>query len=894
MFRLRLLLLITFLFANVLLLPAQSWKKTQLLIKKWIDKNETLKAANEISKTEKRLSKFSKIEQFEFYTLASIFYKNSEDFVNALQIVKKQSELVFTSFSSDKQKEFEVDYRYLDVLRNTENIKLSKYWYESNIARMLDSHGESSIQMAWLFISFAAILSENGDFERAFTLVNKVSVILEMNSNDDPQLKLGNLWKKIGYIYYNSSDFENAIKYYQIALIHLTKEEGNYSSSVATLLSFLGEAYHDAGQGDLSLEYSLKALKIVEEKKVDLLHLHYYCNAVGSAYFLKKDYDNAVKYYKRAAALSLGYAWTNLARTYNIQEKFELAHAALDSSNFLFNYTKRNNFAAISYPSVFMNVLDLRSEVYDAQYMKTRDITYLKKSEETHMETNQLCLFNIKSFDKNFNKNIYYNQAIKYNNKAIDISYDLFLKSNDSIYLEKVFYYSEINKSLLLLGNIISNKTLQLADVPLELETEEAILRQEITRKEKEIYEQKKQEKSDHLLFTLRQRYYVIKDSINIYCKDFDKNEYFIDENNSKSFRNSLDTNTTLLSYSIVGNHLYSIVVNKESLHVVQQSIDTNFEKSIRQLTQMVSKIDENEYQTNAVFINTASHELYKKLIEPIQDQLHHKIIVITNGILDYLPFDILISTPTHASLRFHLLPFLIKKHVISYDYSAHLWKENLTSKEIQAAEGMLCTAPFGSNITNDSLDTNYLPSSTEEVQQISTIMNGKVLLNQQANKSTILANIGNYRFLHFATHGKSNDTKGEYSHVVFRGIKDNVLELLYAKEIYNVKLKAEMVVLSACESGIGEAQQGEGLISISRAFTYSGAKSVLTTLWSVNDNTTKDLMVSFYQNLQLGLTKDEALRKTKLQYLAQNKNQKAHPFYWSGFKIVGNCRAIR
>ena len=98
------------------------------------------------------------------------------------------------------------------------------------------------------------------------------------------------------------------------------------------------------------------------------------------------------------------------------------------------------------------------------------------------------------------------------------------------------------------------------------------------------------------------------------------------------------------------------------------------------------------------------------------------------------------------------------------------------------------------------------------------------------------------------------------------------------------------MVVLSACETGIGKLQRGEGIISLARAFAYAGAKSIVTSLWSVNDQKTKDLMLLFYKNLRKGKSKSEALREAKLSFIAKNDNPNAHPFFWAGFNAPTPC----
>jgi len=130
------------------------------------------------------------------------------------------------------------------------------------------------------------------------------------------------------------------------------------------------------------------------------------------------------------------------------------------------------------------------------------------------------------------------------------------------------------------------------------------------------------------------------------------------------------------------------------------------------------------------------------------------------------------------------------------------------------------------------------------------------------------------------------------YCYLAFTQTSDTLDRKLYVRDLYNLKLNADMVVLSACETGLGELQQGEGILSLARGFAYAGAKSIISSLWSVNDKSTADIMTSFYSHLKEGKTKDDALRRAKLDYLSQNPN--AQPFYWAAFTAVGDMKPIK
>jgi CHAT domain-containing protein len=118
----------------------------------------------------------------------------------------------------------------------------------------------------------------------------------------------------------------------------------------------------------------------------------------------------------------------------------------------------------------------------------------------------------------------------------------------------------------------------------------------------------------------------------------------------------------------------------------------------------------------------------------------------------------------------------------------------------------------------------------------------------------------------------------------------DNTSNLLYVNDLYNYQINADLVTLSACQTGFGKLQKGEGMLSLARGFNYAGVPSIVTTLWKINDQSTSEIMRSFYKNLSDGLSKKEALRQAKLNYLSSNDDVfLRHPYYWSGIVLTGN-----
>jgi CHAT domain-containing protein len=170
--------------------------------------------------------------------------------------------------------------------------------------------------------------------------------------------------------------------------------------------------------------------------------------------------------------------------------------------------------------------------------------------------------------------------------------------------------------------------------------------------------------------------------------------------------------------------------------------------------------------------------------------------------------------------------------------------------------------------------------------------MNGDIVAGRAATEEKFCSVADRYRIIHLSTHGKADNRVGDYAFIAFAEVPDSLEnELLFVRELYNLSLNADLVVLSACETGTGKLQRGEGIISVARAFAYAGAKSIVTSLWEVNDQSTAELTRYFYRELRMGADKDEALRKARLRYIREASVRQAHPFFWAAFQCVGDTR---
>ena len=252
------------------------------------------------------------------------------------------------------------------------------------------------------------------------------------------------------------------------------------------------------------------------------------------------------------------------------------------------------------------------------------------------------------------------------------------------------------------------------------------------------------------------------------------------------------------------------------------------------------------------------------------------------------MPFDALITKQDGSE-------YLLDKYVVSYANSATLLLEDRGS-DVKVSGEVLAFAPqFKSagttEIVSDRSQFAPLKFNQQEVKNISSYFKTKSLIGTEASITNFNQFSSDYKVLHFATHASANDEYPDYSFLALASDKNqDSVSFLYVKDLYAKDLNAELITLSACETGIGKFQRGEGILSLARGFNYAGAKSLVTSLWKVNDETTSQIMNFFYKNLDKGQSKNEALRNAKLEYLRTSDDSVLkHPYYWAGFVISGD-----
>jgi CHAT domain-containing protein/tetratricopeptide (TPR) repeat protein len=304
-----------------------------------------------------------------------------------------------------------------------------------------------------------------------------------------------------------------------------------------------------------------------------------------------------------------------------------------------------------------------------------------------------------------------------------------------------------------------------------------------------------------------------------------------------------------------------------------------------------------------------AAQSLYRDLVRPANRLLagRTELIVAADGILNYLPFAALVRSqdPAPATIDPAQLPYLVRSYAIGYVPSASVLGV-LRRQRTAVASAKMFLAYADPNVrglaqidergqTAELRRFAPLANSRAEVKRIARLYppdGVDVRVGESASEQDVKnRSLEHYRTIQFAVHGLLNEDNPQYSGLALTRPSNRASEddgLLQVYEIFNLKLNADLVVLSACQTGLGKNVKGEGLVGLTQAFFYAGARSVAASLWNVDDRSTADLMVQFHRHLRSGnLEQAQALRRAQLDLI--ERTPFAHPYYWAPFVLIGD-----
>ncbi|QLE40049.1 CHAT domain-containing protein [Nostoc sp. C052] len=757
----------------------------------------------------------------------------------------------------------------------------------------------------------AKIYSELGEKQKALSYYNQgLSLYRQMGDKKSEGVSLNN----IGSVYYFLGENQKALSYYNQSLL-LHRLIGN-KSGIATTLNNVGKVYLELQENQKALSYFSQSLSL-HQQAGDKRGIPTALNNIGIVYLNLGENQKALSYFSQSLSLyqqatdkrgiptalnNIGKVYSNLgehqkaldyynqclplyiqmgSKTGEARTLYNIASIQRDSGDFKASLTQMERVIKI--------VEDLRTKI-DSQELRTSYFATVQDYYEFYIDL-------LMQLHKQHPSQGYDALALQTSERARARSLlELLTEANADIRqgVEPKLLSQEHNLQQQL--DTLEKRRIQLLNVN-HTEAEVQALEKEIEA----VLEQYQQVQVQ--IRATSPRYAALTQPQPLSLTQIQQQV--------------LDDNTLLLEYSLGEKRSYLWAVTNKSITSYELPKRADIEATVQKFRQEITT----PYLRNSPSIDTLS----QIILAPVAQQLGKKRLAIaSDGALQYVPFSAL-ATPGSSNYE----PLLLNHEIITLPSAstvAILRREHkerkssapktlvvladpIFSSDDERLEGKVKVSPSSvpeSNLDSQALtrsaqdsDVNFqrLRFTRQEAEQILSLVpvsDRKQAFDFTASRTTASSeNLSQYRIIHFATHGILNSKHPELSGVVLslfdnQGRPQNGFLRLH--DIFNLNLQAELVVLSACKTGLGEEVKGEGLVGLTRGFMYAGSPRVVVSLWSVDDQATSELMKVFYKKmLQEKLKPAAALRTAQIEIWRTQKY--AAPYYWAAFTLQGEWK---
>ncbi len=776
-----------------------------------------------------------------------------------------------------------------------------------------------------------------GDFDRA---IDYAQSELQIFLNDTTISKENLVWSynNLSQVYYRKKDFSQAIACSQksLALLQMNFPEKTPFDFIASY-NDLANSYAESGEYEPALEALQKALNLYAKHHLDNGIESTWQN-LGFVYRLMGNYPDAEKYLQRALKKqkelygdkhpSLGKTYRHLGFVANRQGNPRGALA-------FYQQALRMLTDSFPYQDILANPAVQRVNAYLDFLLTLRDKGETLHQLATQEQNRQFLEASLATYDvamglldtmraeyQEGSRQFWNREARPIVEGAIGAAMEMNAQTGDTKYLEQAFRYAEKSKALLLADALRESAAKQKAGIPEELLREEKDLKIDIAFYKKQIFRDQQKARGDSSkifrwqkeIFDRRRSYETLLKKLETSYPEYYRVKYSQPSLSVAAVRQALPSGVGLLEYFSGDSTTYLFYIDETGLKGSslpnKAGVNDRLERFIGGLRNRETILEHGRSNEAIARFADDAGELYQTLVAPVVEKVPKKLIVIPDGNLSYLPFDLLLTENARPGGDYAGLPYLLLKTAVRYEYSA-----SLALRPAQRQKPECLFAGFAPAYTNEGItrsrgeytgcreveaaDFSPLGNNSAEVSQIARMLGSEAFLGADATEERLRQYAPKSRILHLAMHGFLNDCDPMYSGLVFSWPQENAGNegedsdgILHAYEIYNMRLNADVAVLSACNTGRGQLAKGEGVMSLARAFKYAGCANVLMSLWQADDQATAGIMQSFYQYLKQGMGKDEAIRQAKLDYLTSN--QRNHPFFWGAFVLIGNDAPVQ
>tara|TARA_R110000868_G_scaffold11125_4_gene54550 strand:- start:4646 stop:7201 length:2556 start_codon:yes stop_codon:yes gene_type:complete len=698
------------------------------------------------------------------------------------------------------------------------------------------------------------LYTKTGDFTNALITINQYIFIAEKSKNTKHQIS-GHI--NLAKLYYSLGKYDIAIKTIDdtFKLKNITKTQKALLQNIKT------ESLVALNQSEKAafLNSSIKSSTVQKEKNNYLIQLQNgnYQEALASYGVYKSFQLN-----NKTSSRDLAQLYIEQAQLYYVLKQ---ADKALNNLNLAIK-TLLPNFNNQSLPeknmlyaeNKFIAVFDLYAEIETNSEiaLQSLDLSFyvadLLKNNWTSQET--------KILNESDNR--------VRSEKCIEILYDAFNQTKNKSLLIKALHYAENNKSSVLKDIFL--KKIRLQHIPNDsLLIKEFNLLKEQERVTsllvKEVLNSTKINDLSKQLSAISMQLKSFKTAISIKYSDHNTIFYF------ETLKAKLiEDHAALTEYFYGENNIYQFIVSDDDIVLNRIPQD---EKNKERISNFINLFNSPSTINNDIQNFTKQAFDIYKLLKFDALSTYKNVLIIPDGLLNFIPFEALLNEETNTS-TFSKMPFVVTNQKIGYNSSIFLYLNNVNKPENNTVLGVF---PVFEN-TKETL--TY---SINEAKAIESEMKSHILMRTEATKANFNKKASNYGILHLSTHASSGDFVNP-SNLSFYD------DTLFLNELYSLDLNTNLVVLSACETGIGKLYKGEGAMSIARGFQYAGAQNLLFSLWQINDLSTSQIMQKFYKNFNKHHSAFFANNESKVDYLKNESisNAKKSPYYWSAFVYYG------
>ena len=733
------------------------------------------------------------------------------------------------------------------------------------------------------------------------------------------------LFNKLGVLYFETGDYNKSISYFEKALSLVQRQPVpnlalivNYQNNIATALLKLGRY-------DEALEIFRQLLGFGNPPEELLFN-------IANTYFEKSEYRQALQYLRQVKYLGfekLG----SLIKIFIRLHQYDSAKHYLNEANLLYRTSNKapsivtygmiqkysgdlkaatgNPMEALSdYQSSIVSLdpsfkdespaanpvsfsgfqnfsLLFDALVAKATLLKTMgsgDIHFLEWSVPAYTSAFALARHVENIYFSDDARLILKNKVNPATRQAVDAAIKLYDKTKNIRYRNIAFGFIENNKATVLQAGLKNLELTAIPGLPAGLVAQEKNNRALLAKLEIEAAARQK------ALLPTNELQVKIRDaeiSLGSVQEKLDENPLYHElkfsgssvdlEKVQKEIRGS---DEAILSYYYTDSNLVCFYITKNDLGFTSVPLKERLFSDVSSLRKELVMPE----ASGGKYLREMGISLFQMLLAPVFNKIENKkhITIIPYNEISYIPFEMLIN-PRGPSL-------MVEDFFFSYNYSAGF----LSHAPYQGSSPyiVLAMSPFSEK--NESLVLPALPASVDETADLP----GKTLSGSQATKQEFENLSPQFPVIHLATHAVANDTNLLGSYIAFYGLKNQAdsLHRLYEQEIYTLDLKtARLAILSACETGDGLLVNGEGIMSLSRAFSYAGCKSVITSLWKADELSTSFIIKRLHEYLQKGIPIDASLQRAKLDYIGRSDIEERYktPAYWAHLVLIGNTESV-